>query len=121
MYGSHHAMKISSESTTWHQRFAPALGRLVLCAIAFAIVAFAGPAAAQTHPRLAKGKYPVKVESAPPGATVYIDRKELGAVGVTPWETKLLNGNYLIILELDGYQVAQKSIKVARTRKQQAT
>ena len=106
-------MKFSTESTTW-------LRRAFLCAIAFAIVAFATPAAAQSHPRLAKGKYPVKVESAPPGATVYIDRKELGAVGVTPWSTKLLNGDYVIIVELDGYQIGQKNVKVARTRKLQS-
>jgi len=109
-------MKFSSVSNTW-----TLVRRWALCALAFAVVAIAGPAAAQSHPRLAKGKYPVKIESAPPGATVYIDRKELGAVGVTPWETKLLNGSYVIILELDGYQIAQKTIKVARTRKAQNT
>lgn len=106
-------MKFFNMSTTW-------LRRWILCAIAFAVVAAAGPASAQSHPRLAKGKYPVKVESAPPGATVYIDSKDLGAVGVTPWSTKLLNGDYTIIVELDGYQPAQKQVKVARTRKVQS-
>jgi hypothetical protein len=61
----------------------------------------------------------VKIETAPPGATVYIDRKELGAVGVTTWDVKLAAGDYVIIVELEGYQPAQKSIKVARTRKVQ--
>src|SRR4051794_27783236 len=98
MHGSHKVMKSSTVSTTW-------LRRCVLFALAFAVVALAGPAAAQTHPRLAKGKYPVKIETAPPGATVYIDDKAKGAVGVTPWEVKLLNGDYLIIVELDGYQI----------------
>ena len=55
-------MKFSNMSTTW-------LRRWILTAIAFALVAAAGPAFAQSHPRLAKGKYPVKVETAPPGAT----------------------------------------------------
>ena len=92
---------------------AVAFGLLVL-------IALATPASAQTHPRLAKpGRYPVKIESAPPGATVYIDRKELGAVGVTPWETKLLGESYTIILELDGYEPGSKTIKVAKTRKRQ--
>jgi hypothetical protein len=113
-------MKSSFGSTTWLRRSVPWLRRAGLCAIALAVMAIAGPAAAQSHPRLAKGKYPVKIESAPPGATVYIDRKELGAVGVTPWETKLLNGDYVVILELDGYQIGQKSVKVARTRKLQS-
>lgn len=90
------------------------------CTLVLALVAIAGPAAAQSHPRLARGKYPVKIETAPPGATVYLDRKELGAVGVTPWETKLLNGDYLVIVELEGYQPAQVNLKVARTRKVQS-
>lgn len=92
------------------------------CSLAFLmLVCLLGTAAAQTHPRLAKGRYPVKIDSAPPGATVYIDNKQLGPVGVTPWSAKLANGNYTIILELDGYQPATKAIKVARTRRQQET
>ena len=89
-------------------------------ALAVVALCLAGPAAAQSHPALSGGKYPVKIESAPPGATVYIDRKELGAVGVTPWQGKMKNGDYLIIVELDGYQLAQKNQKVARTRKVQS-
>ncbi len=89
-------------------------------ALAIVALCLAGPAAAQSHPALSGGKYPVKIESAPPGATIYIDRKELGAVGVTPWQGKMKNGDYLIIVELDGYQLAQKNQKVARTRKVQS-
>lgn len=86
------------------------------------LVATAGDASAQTHPRLAKkGRYKIKIDTAPPGATVYIDRKELGPVGVTPWNATVLNGDYLIIVELEGYQPAQKNVKVARTRKLQET
>src|SRR5262245_39767440 len=90
-----------------------------LLGIVTLLAVFSSTAVAQSHPRLAGGKYPVKVDSAPPGATVYIDRKELGPVGVTPWTAKLAKGDYTIILELDGYQPAQKAIKVARTRKLQ--
>ena len=82
----------------------------------------AGAAEAQTapHPRLAKkGKYKIKIDSAPPGATVYLDSKDLPAVGVTPWNATVLDGTYLVILELDGYQLAQKQIKVVRSRKLQ--
>jgi hypothetical protein len=89
-------------------------------ALAVVALCLAGPAAAQSHPALSGGKYPVKIESAPPGATIYIDKKELGAVGVTPWQGKMKNGDYLIIVELDGYQLAQKNQKVARTRKVQS-
>jgi hypothetical protein len=95
---------------------------LALVAGLLCLFALAGSASAQTHPRLTKpGKYPVRIDSAPPGATVYIDKKELGAVGVTPWETKLLDQSYTIILELEGYELGQKTIKIARSRKRQDT
>lgn len=64
-------------------------------------------------------KYKVRVDSAPPGATVYIDKKENGAVGVTPWAGSLTKGNHRVILELEGYLPMTKDIKVARTRKVQ--
>lgn len=92
---------------------------------ALAVVALVGlvlasrPAAAQTHPALASGRYSVKIESAPPGATIYIDKKELGPIGVTPWQGKMKNGTFLVIIELDGYQPAQKNLSVARTRRLQ--
>lgn len=106
-------MKISTVSKTW-------LRRWILCAIALATVALAGPAAAQSHPRLAKGKYKTKIESAPPGATVYLDSKDLPPVGVTPYvNNQIKDGTYLIILELDGYQTAQRSVKIVKSRKVQ--
>ena len=84
------------------------------------LVTLAAPADAQVHPRLAKpGKYAIRLDSAPPGATIYIDRKELGAVGVTPWETKLLDGTYTLILELEGYEPAPRTVKIVRSRKRQ--
>lgn len=93
-----------------------------LAAIAtFFVLAFASTAAhAQACP-MAKSsrKYKVKVDSAPQGATVYLDRKDCGAVGVTPWSGSLAAGDVTVIVELDGYQPAQKAFKVARTRKLQ--
>jgi hypothetical protein len=83
------------------------------------LLALLGSAAAQAHPRLAKGKYKVKLDSAPPGATVYIDRKELGPVGVTPWNATLAAGEYVLLIELDGYQPAQRTVKIVRSRKLQ--
>jgi hypothetical protein len=65
-------------------------------------------------------KYKVRIDSAPPGATVYLDRKDCGAVGVTPWASSIPNGNYQVILELDGYQPAQQAFNVVRSRKEQA-
>ena len=49
----------------------------------------------------------VRIESDPPGATVYIDRKNLGARGQTPVTLALPRGNAHVLLELDGYRPVQ--------------
>ncbi len=48
----------------------------------------------------------IKVETSPVGATVYLDRKDLGSVGSSPAELGLKPGTYTIIAELDGYEVS---------------
>ena len=62
--------------------------------------------------------YAVKIDSAPPGATVYINDKSC-AVGTTPWSGRLVNGDNAVIVELNGYEVANRVFKVARSRKVQ--
>jgi outer membrane receptor for ferrienterochelin and colicin len=46
----------------------------------------------------------VRIESDPPGAAVYIARRELGAIGNTPLVLGLAPGNYKVMAELPGYQ-----------------
>lgn len=48
----------------------------------------------------------VHIESTPPGARVYVDRKDLGARGVTPLTLALSPGEHTLILELDGHKPA---------------
>jgi outer membrane receptor for ferrienterochelin and colicins len=48
----------------------------------------------------------IKVETTPPGATVYIDRKDLGSRGRSPRPLGLPEGKYQVIVELDGYESA---------------
>lgn len=103
--------------------------RLAYVALVTALVAgFAAEAVAQTTPTAPAGpcpmakagrKYKVRIDSAPPGATVYIDNKQCGPVGVTPWAGQLVNGSYQVIIELDGYQPAQQALTVVRSRKEQ--
>jgi hypothetical protein len=71
-----------------------------------------------TTAQAATKKYKVKVESAPPGATVYIDSKA-SPVGLTPWEGTLTKGTHTLFLELDGYEPLQATIKIVRSRKSQ--
>jgi hypothetical protein len=102
--------------------------RLAYVVLVAALVAgSAAEAVAQTAPAapgpcaMAKSgkKYKVRIDSTPPGATVYLDNKACGAVGVTPWAGQLVNGSYTVIIELDGYQPAQQALTVVRSRKEQ--
>lgn len=65
------------------------------------------------------GRFAVKIDSAPQGAAVYINDKACPAVGVTPWEGKLNNGDYTVIVEAPGYDLATRPLKVAKVRKTQ--
>ena len=103
--------------------------RLAYVVLVAALVAgTAAEAVAQTAPTAPAGpcamakagrKYKVRVESTPPGATVYLDNKACGAVGVTPWAGQLVNGSYTVIVELDGYMPGTQTINVVRSRKEQ--
>ncbi|MEZ4461642.1 MAG: TonB-dependent receptor [bacterium] len=48
--------------------------------------------------RIRKGIGVISVTSDPPGATVYLDRKDLGAYGVTPVDVPVKSGEYVILL-----------------------
>jgi outer membrane receptor protein involved in Fe transport len=47
------------------------------------------------------------VETDPPGATLYLNRRDLGAIGVSPRALGLPNGRYRVIATLDGYEPAE--------------
>src|SRR5438132_11085335 len=53
----------------------------------------------------------LRVESDPPGATVYVDRKDLGARGQTPVTLALPPGKATAILELPGFKPAQAAVQ----------
>lgn len=48
----------------------------------------------------------LRVDSDPPGAIIYFDRKDLGARGRTPKPLAIAEGKYKVIVELDGYEPA---------------
>ncbi len=56
--------------------------------------------------RIAPNVAVLKVETTPPGAMVYIDRKDLGSRGRAPRALALPEGKYRVIAELDGYELA---------------
>lgn len=110
---------------SYRYRYAYLLRRSAVFALALLLMGLglgSRSAAAETHPRLVKkGKYKVKVDSAPPGATIYLDSKEYPPVGVTPWtNTKIADGTYILIVELEGYKSPPpRTIKIVKSSKLQ--
>ena len=49
----------------------------------------------------------LRVESDPPGAAIYLGRRDLGALGETPIALGLVAGRYRVIAELPGYEPAE--------------
>ncbi len=71
------------------------------------------PARAEAKP------YPVRIESQPSGATVYLDSKEGDPLGQTPYTGKLAAGAHTLIIELDGYVSQVQDITIRRKRRVQ--
>jgi len=85
-----------------------------------AVAVFSSTAHAQANcPGNKPGRFAVKIDSAPQGAAIYINDKSCPTVGVTPWEGKLNNGDYTVIIEAPGYDQASRPFKVAKVRKVQ--
>ncbi len=53
--------------------------------------------------RIGKKVSILRISSDPPGATIYIERRDLGPRGVTPRRLALMQGRYRVIAELPGY------------------
>jgi hypothetical protein len=73
-------------------------------------------AAAQTIPRPPrKGtRYRVTIDSSPQQAAIYIDDKQYGIVGYTPYRGTLVRGDYKLIVELPGFQTIERPITIVR-------
>ena len=59
-----------------------------------------------------KGKFPIKVESTPVGATIYVGSKTCGVVAKTPWRGKVAAGPVLVILEHQSYDTVERIVTV---------
>jgi hypothetical protein len=56
----------------------------------------------------------VRVQSEPPGAQIFIDRRELGNYGVTPKLVALAPGEHEVWVELEGYRMATAKVVTRR-------
>jgi hypothetical protein len=63
--------------------------------------------------RLGRGAALVQITTTPPGATIYIDRSELGSVGVSPRLVPVEAGQRRIVVELTGYRRAEATVDAA--------
>lgn len=61
--------------------------------------------------RLADNVAVVEVETNPPGASIYVDRRDLGSIGTAPRPIALAAGRYKVIVELEGYESAELEIE----------
>lgn len=62
----------------------------------------------------------LRIESTPPGATVYLDRKDLGGRGQTPLLIAHPPGQVQILVELPGHKLASKKVSIERGRETKA-
>lgn len=102
-------------TTSWMRRGAA----VVAVVVGLAITLSAGLATAQErNPKLSskRSKYKVRIDSSPQRAAIYLDDKKYGIVGYTPWEGKIISGNWTVIVELEGHEPATKSMTVKRRR-----
>lgn len=77
------------------------------------------PAANCPNAKAQRLQYAVKIDSAPPGASIFVDSDQCASVGQTPWTGKLNPGALTIVIKKDGYQLAVKTFTVAKVRKVQ--
>lgn len=66
--------------------------------------------------RLAPRVALVSITSTPPGAELYVDRKDLGSRGRTPQTLAVTPGSHTILLELPGHREAQVKVAVGKGR-----
>ena len=59
--------------------------------------------------RVAHGVAVLRVRTEPPGATLYVDRKDLGARGQSPAVLAFAPGRYRVLAELPGYEPASSA------------
>src|SRR5437899_5171642 len=78
----------------------------------------AAAAFAQPCPNQTPGRFPVKINSAPQGAKVYIGDKTC-MVGTTPWTGKLAKATHTVVIEADGYEPMTRTFPVAALHKTQ--
>ena len=66
------------------------------------------------HPAEAGTRYKVKVDSVPTGANIYLETRQADPVGTTPQVFRLEKGEYTFILEMKGYELLSRAVKIRK-------
>lgn len=85
---------------------------------ALATEALAQAEAPPCGPRGRQARYTVRVDSVPSGAAVHLDALNC-VLGTTPWEGKVRRGDFKFTVKKEGYESAQRTFNVRRTRRVQ--
>jgi outer membrane receptor for ferrienterochelin and colicins len=56
----------------------------------------------------------VQIETRPPGATIYVNRRDLGALGQTPKRLALREGQARLILDLPGHRPVERAVTLVK-------
>src|SRR5262245_234714 len=94
------------------------ISSVVFCALA-TVMLFASTAGAACPLSASGTKYSIKVETSPPGATIYFNNDKSCSAGTSPWSGKVTAGEITINAELAGYELGTRTVKVIRSRKAQ--
>lgn len=71
-------------------------------------------AAEQALARIRRRVALIRIDSDPPGATIYLNREDLGARGQTPRTLAVEPGGYRVILQREGYEEAAMEVTASR-------
>jgi outer membrane receptor protein involved in Fe transport len=63
----------------------------------------------------------VRVDSSPPGAAIFVERRDLGALGTTPKTLALPPGKAKVLFELEGFRPAEVSVVLVKGKQVEAT
>lgn len=92
--------------------------RMVMAVALVSVAVLLADAMAQPTPRPKRSgrTYKVRIDSAPQQATIYLEDKQYGVFARTPWEGRLQQGSWKVIIEKEGYEPQERTFKVARKR-----
>ena len=86
----------------------------ILLVFLLGLVTWDAFAQAVPRPQRSGRNWRVKIDSQPQQAAIYLDDKQYGIVGYTPYKGRLRQGDYKLIVELPGFATKEQVVRVNR-------